>query len=181
MLSPVMVMGRIEACLLPFRCHSLTSGSSFHICSGWRLRGLLCWVCAFAQGLTRILGVGESGYPLVESDEAEPALLGSGEADPTPGGRVRQSLRSKGRMEPRLRPLIVRGELIVDDHQSPFFRYPNIGTTSAGALSPVSAAGGTLTMAWTPMNLRSFLRPNVSLNPRWREYFGQDGLGNMVF
>jgi hypothetical protein len=107
-LSQLRVVSRRAYSLLGVR--SLTPDSSFHIRSGWRLRGPLCWAYASAQGLMRVIGVGRVGISLLGSDEAEPALLGSGEvelpilgsdevelappgsgeADPTPGvGRGR--------------------------------------------------------------------------------------------
>jgi hypothetical protein len=83
-------------------------------------------------------GSGEAELPILGSDEAEPMLLGSGEADPMPRGRTRRSLRPSGLGEAELAlrgsdgtavtPLNRPGELIVDDHESPFFGYLNIVT-----------------------------------------------------
>jgi hypothetical protein len=124
---PVMVTGHVEACLLPSRRQKSDPDSSFHIRSGWRLRGPLCWACASAQGRARALGVGRGRAP----------HLGV-EADPMPRGRTRRSLRPSGLGEAELAlrgsdgtavtPLNRPGEVIVDDHESPFFGYLNIVT-----------------------------------------------------
>jgi hypothetical protein len=61
-------------------------------------------------------------HPLPRGRTSGACAQGSGEPEPVPWGR----------MKPRSRPLIVRSDLIVGDHQFPFFGYRNIGTRHFG-------------------------------------------------
>jgi hypothetical protein len=60
------------------------------------------------------MGSGEAEFPLGGSGETEPTPEGSGEAEPA----------SKGSDEAVVTPFNRSGDLIVDDHQFPFFGYP---------------------------------------------------------
>jgi hypothetical protein len=113
-----MAASRIGECLLPSQCQKFDSRLCAVTLVGVGGSATPARTCAPAQGRIHFLGSGEVEFPLEGSGEAKPAPKGSGEAEPAP----------KGSDEAMVTPFNHSGDLIVDDHQFPFFGYPTIGT-----------------------------------------------------
>jgi hypothetical protein len=135
---PIMTTGRIEACPFPSGVRSLTSGLSFYVCGGWRQCRPPARPTPSPESDHAPSGSGEAELSFSGSGEARPVPLGLGEAQPSPKGSDERSLCPRGRANWNLSPrgqtkswsclLIIHSDLIIGDHQFPFFGYPNIGT-----------------------------------------------------
>jgi hypothetical protein len=84
--------------------------------------------CALGRGGTCTPEVGRDGARAPGSDEAKPAPSGSDEVGPASPGSGEPESTPSGSDEVAVTPFNRLGELVADNHQSPFFGYPYIGT-----------------------------------------------------
>jgi hypothetical protein len=84
--------------------------------------------CALGRGGARAPGSDEAGLASPVSGKSGPVPPGSGEPELSPPGSGEAGPTSLGSDEVVVTPLNRLGELVADDHQSPFFGYPCIST-----------------------------------------------------